>query len=752
MYDFTPSTQLDDKIRAAVAVPQALPEFVNRLHTDLMHQADLKNRKALQPFYLRPAWIAFLVVITLLIASTLIIGPQRVYAGVRQLFGYIPGVGIVDQSAPIRILAEPVVVTRSGITLTVTEAILSADKTVVVVNIKGVPQSSYPNNEGDPGCLGAARLRLPDGTLLDGAYIRGGNWSFFQSRLEFGPIPASVNEATLIVDCIGGTIPGRLPENWKVPMHFVPAPPEMTINPVIEISPSPVQSDLAGTPASSQSLLTLERYVELEDGYLLIGAFHNVNLPNGLTFTGGDQTGILKFTDAKGQAVATEPVYDVQFPGYTADNYPWAFKVQGKQFAWPLTITLPDAMVRLPEQEIKFAFDAGPDPQTGQEWVLNKDVDMNGYHARLISIRRRVDGYTFILQPGPQVVSVGAWFEDTNAVGGGGGPDNQGYQELDETYANTPPAGKLTVVLSIQEVFISGPWSVTWQPDVLSSAAPSGQPTQSSVCVTEDNRPRLAPVSVKMPGKVLLYQKLEESGTWGVVLANLDGIQRQVVANLGNWPALSPDGTWVVYSYDVLYMADLQSGQVTALPGTNGNDYNPLWSPDGKWIAYINSVNGMHISLIAPDGTQLRRLLDDSNHGALAGWSPDGTQVYFTAPGLEGQTLYAIDVANGEVKTLFVLEDASLKAPNATVSPDGAWIAYRDHAMNLYLVRIDGTERHLVASGDYGISTIVWSGNWLGIGLGNFNAEDTLVLLQPQTCEAFTLPELHGNLEGLRLP
>ena len=319
MNDFTPSTQLEDKIRAAIAVPQALPEFVNQLYTDLMHQASLKNRKVLRPFYLRPAWIAFLVVIALVIGSTLIIGPQRVYAAVRQLFGYIPGVGIVDQSAPIRILAEPVVVTRSGITLTVTEATLSADKTVVVVNIKGVPLDAYPSSESDPGCPGTARLRLPDGTLLEGGTIGGGNWSFFQSRLEFGSLPASVNEATLIVDCIGGTIPGKLPENWEVSMHFVPAPPEMTVNPVIEISPSPVQTDQAGTPASSQSLLTLEKYVELEDGYILIGAFHTINLANGLTISGSDQTGILKITDANGQAVTTEPTNDVQFPVSTTD-------------------------------------------------------------------------------------------------------------------------------------------------------------------------------------------------------------------------------------------------------------------------------------------------------------------------------------------------------------------------------------------------------------------------------------------------
>jgi hypothetical protein len=720
--------------------PSPSPRFYRRMARAAWTPAAIVRRRAYTA-----------VSLTIIFAAALLVSIPAVAEAMQRLIGFIPGVGLVDRSTPIRVLAEPVVITRSGITLTVSEAILSADKTVVVVNIKGVPLDAYPSNKGNPGCPGAAKLRLPDGTLLDGGYIGGGNWSFFQNRLEFGPLPAGVDETTLIVGCIGGTIPGKLPENWEISMNFVPAPPEMTINPVIEISPSLGQTEQAGTPASSQSLLTLEKYVELDNGYILIGTFHTVNLSNGQTVIGSDQTGALKVTDANGQAVATEPANDVQFPVSTTDYFPWAFKIKGKQFAWPLTITLPDAMVRLPEQQIKFAFDAGSNPQAGQEWALNKDVDMNGYHARLISILRQADGYSFMLQPGPQVVSVGAWFEGDSAVGsGGGGPDSQGYQELSYTYANTPPAGKLTVVLSIQMVLVSGPWSVTWQPDVLPTAAPSLQTTPNSVCVvTEDNQPQLGPVPANMTGKALLYQKLEESGTWGVVLANLDGSQRQVAAQLGNWPALSPDGTRVVYSYDMLYLADLQSGLVTALPGTNGNDYNPLWSPDGKWIAFINSVNGMHISLIAPDGTQLRRLFDDSNHGALAGWSPDGAQLYFTAPGLDGQTLYTIDLATGEVKTLFVLEDASLKAPNATVSPDGTWIAYRDRAMNVYLMRMDGMDRHLVASGS---STIVWSGDWLGIGLLNFNAEDTLVLLQPQTCQAFVLPELHGNLEGLRLP
>ena len=147
MNNFTPSPQLEDKIRAAVAVPPARPEFVDRLHTDLMHRANMKGRHALRSFHLRPVWIALLAVITLLIGSTLIIGPQRVFAAVRQLFGYIPGVGIVEQSSGIRVLAKPVSVKKNGITVTVNQVVADATRTFMAYSVVGIPswdKSGFP--------------------------------------------------------------------------------------------------------------------------------------------------------------------------------------------------------------------------------------------------------------------------------------------------------------------------------------------------------------------------------------------------------------------------------------------------------------------------------------------------------------------------------------------------------------------------------------------------------------------------------
>ena len=114
----------------------------------------------------RPAWALVAFLITLTIARDLVIGPQRVLAEVLRLFGYIPEVGIVDQSSPIRVLAEPAYATRDGITLTVTDAVLTEQETIVLFTLEGVPWQALSHQENVPGCWKGPELSLPDGTIL----------------------------------------------------------------------------------------------------------------------------------------------------------------------------------------------------------------------------------------------------------------------------------------------------------------------------------------------------------------------------------------------------------------------------------------------------------------------------------------------------------------------------------------------------------------------------------------------------------
>ncbi len=732
---------------------QALEGIARRAvsdHTDLWPRisARLTERKSLmQTLKARPLFVLLIVVLILLLLS------GAAYA-VGNMLGYIPGIGIIDRSAPLRVLAEPVSLTREGITLTVTEAVLSSDQTVIKLTVQGVPPDAYPKSEADAGCMGAVNLLLPDGALLKGGFISGGNWGSFESRLQYGPVPAGVEQAVLTVDCIGGTIPGRLPADWKIPVRFIPAPPDLTVMPVIDIPPSARPGNTPGSSAPSPSPLTLDKAVELADGYILIGATHTMVLPDGLVAQAFEQSPFLKITDANGQEVYAEPASDVSFPVSTSDDSPWAYKIKGKSFAWPLSISLENVIVSLPQgQETRFEFDTGPDPQVGQEWILNKDLETEGYHARLVAIKRLEDGYQFTIKADPSVVNVGAWFDGYTATGGGGGGDGQGNLQQSNFYQGALPSGKFIVVFAIQTVRVPGQWTIAWQPEVPPKVQPGASTPQPAVCVTGDNLAGLAPLPSSLAGEVVIYQSLAGSQDWGLVLSTLDGSRSQVVTRQGNWPALSPDGRQMVYSWDALYLADLQTGQVRVLPGTNGNDFNPFWSPDGKWIAFENGVDGSHMKMIAADGSDLRELVNDPNHGSLAGWSPDSTKIYYTSFTLDGVRLFAIDRLSGAVQAMFILEDASLKAPFAAVSPDGQWLAYRDRIMNIYLVRMDGTGGHLIVAGTGGAGSLRWSGNWLGVNLSASNSsQSTAILLQPQTCQAYRLPALEGEVQGLAIP
>lgn len=62
----------------------------------------------------RRAALVLMAVLALMVATVLAVGPERALAALRGLLGYIPGIGLVDNSAGLRVLAEPVSQTRGG--------------------------------------------------------------------------------------------------------------------------------------------------------------------------------------------------------------------------------------------------------------------------------------------------------------------------------------------------------------------------------------------------------------------------------------------------------------------------------------------------------------------------------------------------------------------------------------------------------------------------------------------------------------
>ena len=115
------------------------------------HNADLlpRIRAAYQKEKrMRPVRRITAAIFMVLLAFTILfLTVPDVVMAMRRIFGFIPGAGIIDQSATIRVLAESVSMTRDGITLTVEQAILTSDKTVIVYKTEGIPQEARPKGE-----------------------------------------------------------------------------------------------------------------------------------------------------------------------------------------------------------------------------------------------------------------------------------------------------------------------------------------------------------------------------------------------------------------------------------------------------------------------------------------------------------------------------------------------------------------------------------------------------------------------------
>lgn len=207
------------------------PAFVGRLERQLLGQIEAKtpSRQAARrwrwPLIPRSTGWAAAAAGLLLVAAlaVTVIGPERVWAEVQRLLGYVPGIGFVDLE-DARVLAAPVQVEREGVTLRVDQVIAEAGRTRVVVSSDGLPaEDAFTGVAPRPDereAAPAARLRLPDGSLLTaGKYaLRWGT-----ATLEFPALPAGLYTATLELDRLPLVPPRIAPENWAVALALQPA-------------------------------------------------------------------------------------------------------------------------------------------------------------------------------------------------------------------------------------------------------------------------------------------------------------------------------------------------------------------------------------------------------------------------------------------------------------------------------------------------------------------------------------------------
>ena len=97
------------------------------------------------------------------------------------------------------------------------------------------------------------------------------------------------------------------------------------------------------------------------------------------------------------------------------------------------------------------------------------------------------------------------------------------------------------------------------------------------------------------------------------------------------YPAISPDGKTIVFSYKGdLYKVSSIGGDAYPLTINEAYDYMPVWSHDGKWIAFASDRYGNFDVYIMPsNGGEAKRLTYNSANDYPYDFTPDDKKVLF---------------------------------------------------------------------------------------------------------------------------
>ncbi len=152
------------------------------------------------------------------------------------------------------------------------------------------------------------------------------------------------------------------------------------------------------------------------------------------------------------------------------------------------------------------------------------------------------------------------------------------------------------------------------------------------------------------------------------------------------YPAISPDGTTVVFTYHGdLWSVPSSGGTATPLTLHDAYDFMPVFSPDGSTIAFASDRYGnFDVFTMPAGGGEATRLTFHSADDLPTSFTPDGTAVLFSSARLDAAgnvqfptgaqpELYRVALAGG-----MPIQILTTPAEYAVWSPDRSRLAYSD--------------------------------------------------------------------------
>ncbi|MGB7537396.1 MAG: hypothetical protein WBM17_02545 [Anaerolineales bacterium] len=788
MNQHNPSHELMEKVALAASAPDPTEEFFNHLRRRLENRAGA--RRTAERRFRRIAWSLSLAAFLVLGACVLIVGPANVVNGVREALGYIPGFGVV-RTTGLRVLAEPVSVTRDGITLKIKSVIADSAQTVVSYEVTGMNlPPMVPMSTPDPGaCVAPPFLRFSGNQELHS--IGGGGMqteTYIDASDQYPPLPDDVVDVTLVYACLPGTLPGSAPENWEVPLHLVSNPVAPSVVPLQRID-TPSMDNGTPSPQGVQNLfqqqikLSIESMAEVEDGFIIMGTVQTTS--DLYLIDPFFPPGAIEIRDSTGAEIPIEVASvgndDPAMPENQVMPAKWAYKVQGKYFHGPLTLLLKWITIS-PKDPIIFNMDVGTNPQDGQSWILDKRLNLFGCLAEVQSAKyvvredmgpETMRGLEFSVRLPDEIEGLQLNYWDPNPQPGSvdassGLSDGlrHGKDTVRVGFLSTAPLSG-TVGVTANVIFLKGPWTTAWNPPPV-AGAPSPTPVPQA-CLTNDSWEaiRTGPVPPLPPavgGRMFYSRQIPPDIFSDLLLSGLDGSDERLLKAGVMDGDLSEDETRlaVIDGSGSLVVMNVGANDTIGLAGDAGIAH-PVWSPDGQWIAFVVMDPGGGLAklyIIHPDGTGRREVGENANGRDLAGWFPDSSSLLILASDddqVAGLVMKKLDLATDGASP--VLPD--ILVGGAALSSDGEWIAYQKQEFGrsapwISIARLDGSARRLVAKleGRWASYNPVWSpdGKWLSISVLDTQdwsqAFGVNIIINPATCEVIPLPGVDGVIKS----
>lgn len=150
------------------------------------------------------------------------------------------------------------------------------------------------------------------------------------------------------------------------------------------------------------------------------------------------------------------------------------------------------------------------------------------------------------------------------------------------------------------------------------------------------------------------------------------------------YPAISPDGNTIVFSYKGdLYRVPVTGGLAIPLTLHEAHDFMPVWSRDSKQIAFASDRYGNFDIFVMPaTGGEAKRLTFHSANDFPTDFTPDNQKVIFQSARLQraeniqfprSEQLYSVSINGGQAQMLL-----DLTAEQARFNPNGSMIVYHD--------------------------------------------------------------------------